>query len=85
MEENLKMHVEFSVTVNLGNNNFAKLGAMVEHGISDVEEFAPTFDFLYDKMRKKIYQTLAPFTINNSKKVLSTNFQEESENNAEQT
>ena len=53
------MRVKFQFQVNLGNFNLATLGAELSDEIEDIENFDTHFDFLYKKIRKKIYSELA--------------------------
>lgn len=60
MKENeiLKTAVNFTMTVNLGNGNFAKLGSTLETNISNIDEYEQAFDALYTKIRAKISNEL---------------------------
>jgi len=53
-----EIHVQFSLTVNLGNWNSAKLGATVSDIIEPGEEFEAKFDEMYSMIRKKVREEL---------------------------
>jgi hypothetical protein len=62
-----RLKVEFSLTVNLGNFNSAKLGGSLEDDIDDVTYIDRDFDVLYSKIRQKVLQEL--LKINKSIKI----------------
>jgi len=53
-----EIRVEFSLTVNLGNFNSAKLGCILEDVIEPGEEFETKFDNIYGMIRKKVRKEL---------------------------
>ena len=59
MADTKPISVEFSLTVNLGNFNSAKLGATITDQINSTDEFDAQFDILYGKLRRKIYKELS--------------------------
>jgi hypothetical protein len=60
-----EIHVDFSLTANLGDFNFVKLGCILEDSIEPGEEFEVKFDELYTKIRRKIRDELGKLTHNN--------------------
>jgi hypothetical protein len=50
--------VQFSLTVNLGNWNSAKLGCTLSDVIEPGEEFETKFDEVYRMIRKKVREEL---------------------------
>lgn len=54
-----KISVQFSLTVNLGDWNSAKLGCAMEDVIENPEEFDIKFDHIYKKLREKVISELA--------------------------
>jgi len=57
-----EIHVQFSLTVNLGNWNSAKLGATVSDVIEPGETFEDKFDLIYRQIRGKVRNELAAFS-----------------------
>ena len=51
-----KVSVDFSLTLNLGNFNSAKLGATLEE--TTMEDFESTFDDLYGRIKEKVFAEL---------------------------
>lgn len=54
-----KLSVQFSLTINLGDWNSAKLGGSIEDDIDSPEEFEIKFDHMYKKLRDKVVTELA--------------------------
>lgn len=57
-----ELRVEFSLTVNLGNFNSAKLGCVLTDSIEKDEEFEDKFDQIYGRIRTKVRKELAMLT-----------------------
>lgn len=57
-----EIRVEFSLTVNLGNYNSAKLGCMLEDELLPGEDFDEKFDQVYAKIRGKVRKELTYLT-----------------------
>jgi hypothetical protein len=53
-----KISVQFSLTVNLGDWNSAKLGCSLEDVIDNPDEFEIKFDHIYKKLRDKVVTEL---------------------------
>lgn len=53
-----KISVQFSLTVNLGDWNSAKLGATLEDVIENQDEFEIKFDHMYKRIRDKVVTEL---------------------------
>ena len=54
-----KISVQFSLTVNLGDWNSAKLGCAMEDVIESPDEFEIKFDHIYKRLREKVIKELA--------------------------
>jgi len=52
------IQVEFSLTINLGNFNSAKLGCILGDEVAEGESFEDKFDILYSQIRTKIRKEL---------------------------
>ena len=53
-----KVSVDFSLTLNLGNFNSAKLGGTLEDYCTDAGEYEDVFDELFLKIKEKVYKEL---------------------------
>ena len=57
-----ELRVEFSLTVNLGDFNSAKLGCMLTDTLEVGEEFEEKFDQIYSRIRNKVRKELVNLT-----------------------
>ena len=61
-EKAKEFRVEFSLTVNLGNYNSARIGCALDDCVEPGEEFETKFDQVYQRVRHKVRSALADLT-----------------------